>query len=67
MDSIRQYLRLSDVKPVHQKLDKPNKSLTSIKIKSDVKEFENILVHRKKGGKENNSKFTCLVVNYDVL
>lgn len=67
MESIKQYLILSDVKPIHQKLDKPNKSLTSIKIKSDVKEFENILAYRKKGGKENNGKFICLVVNYDIL
>ena len=60
---IRQYFKLSDIKPIHQKLDKPSNSITPIKIKSDIREFENMLESRKKGGDGNP---TCLIVDYDI-
>jgi hypothetical protein len=61
MDNIRQYQRLSDIKPSYQKLTKPYYSVNRFKIERNVIELDLFLKQRglwetKRGGNENNKK-----------
>jgi hypothetical protein len=65
MDNIRQYQRLSNIKPSYQKLTKPYYSVSRFKIEHNATELDLFLKQRglweaKHGGNDRNEKITLL-------